>query len=356
MAYTAIDDPSAHFQTLLYTGNGSSQTMTNDGNSDLQPDFLWIKQRSGTENHYLGNSSLANKFLNSDRADTESTNAGGKELTYNSDGFAFAGSDSTWNGSSSTYVAWQWKANGGTRTTNTESGNDPGGGYQANTTAGFSIIDYTGTGSAGTMAHGLGAVPAVMIIKGRDIAGNWRVYHHKIASDPETDAIKLDETAAVLDSAGFWNDTAPTSSVFSLGDNDNTNEDGNTYIAYLWKEIQGYSKFGSYTGNGNVDGAFVYTGFKPAWVMIKATDVDEWRIYDHKRANAFNVINVRLKAHSNAAESQDDNECDFLSNGVKIRSSSGGVGSDGQAYIYMAFAEQPFVTSDDGGSIPCTAR
>ena len=353
MAYTAVDDASAHFQTLLYTGNGSSQTMTNDGNSDLQPDFLWIKQRSGTENHYLGNSSIANKFLNSDRTDTESTNIAGKELTYNSDGFAFAGSDSTWNGSSSTYVAWQWKANGGSRTTNAEDGNNPAGGYQANATAGFSIVDYVGTGAAGTMAHGLGAVPDLIIIKNRDEADDWVIYHSANTAAPETDYLVLNLRDATADDATYWNDTAPTSSVFTVATDHEVNADAEKYMAYVFAEKQGFSKFGSYTGNGNADGPFVYTGFKPAWLLIKPSSiVEDWRMYDNKRST-FNVMDKQLFMSASRAYTSVVYYLDFLSNGFKIRSSHGGFNTDDTAHIYMAFAESPFVTS---GGVPCTGR
>ena len=353
MAYTTIDDPSAYFQTKLYTGNGTTgQSITNDGNSDLQPDWIWFKRRDSTgHNRSFDSTRGVTKRMQQNESNAESTNTG-KLTSFDSDGFTL-GTDSAdidINQSSSTMVAWQWKANGGTRTTNTESGDNPAGGYQANTTAGFSIVDYVGTGGAGTKAHGLGAIPEVVIIKNRDRSAQWAVYHKDIG---ETKFLELSTTAAESTDAMF-NDTAPTSTVFSVGGSSNTtNADGENLIAYCFKAIQGYSKFGSYKGNGNTDGRFVYLGFKPAYILVKATDVDEWRIYDHKRANDFNVINVRLKAHTNAAESQDDNECDFLSNGVKWRSSSGGVNSDGQEYIYLAFAEHPFVSSK---GVPVTAR
>ena len=355
MAYTTIDDPSAYFQTLLYTGNGGSQTMTNDGNSDLQPDFLWIKQRSGTENHYLGNSSIANKFLNSDRANAESTNVSGKELTYNSDGFAFAGSDSTWNGSSSTYVAWQWKANGGTESGSfSEVGTNPGVSFQANTDAGFSICTYTGTGGNGSFAHGLGVAPEWIIVKGRDIATDGMVYHGANTSAPETDALTLPETSATSDNAGWWNDTAPTSSSVYIGTHDRVNSDGNTYVAYCFAPIKGYSKFGSYTGNASADGPFVYTGFKPSWVVIKNIDATaNWHMYDNKR-DATNPVETAFQANSSGAEFTTSNKLDFVSNGFKIRAGNQvSTNHDGVNYIYMAFAESPFVSSE---GVPTTAR
>ena len=355
MAYTTIDDSSAHFQTLLYTGNGGSETMTNDGNSDLQPDFLWIKQRSGTENHYLGNSSIANKFLNSDRTDTESTNISGKELTYNSDGFAFAGSDSTWNGSSSTYVAWQWKANGGSTTTNDASATGVGtidSVYQANTTARFSIVTYSGSGSAGTIAHGLGVTPNWVIIKNRgSSARGWIVYHDKSHGTPEENFTLLNTNAAVAD-LDRMNDTAPTSTVFSVSDDTHVNNGSDTYVAYCFANVQGYSKFGSYAGNNSTNGPFVYTGFTPAWVMIKRTDggTNNWPIWDYQRGG-YNGARAELYANLTNAEAT-DSAIDILSNGFKLRNAST-EWNNGTNYIYMAFAEHPFVSSK---GVPTTAR
>ena len=364
MAYTTIDDPSVYFQTLLYTGNGGSQTMTNDGNSDLQPDFLWIKQRSGTENHYLGNSSIANKFLNSDRTDSESTNISGKELTYNSDGFAFAGSDSTWNGSSSTYVAWQWKANGGTTTTNDASSTGVGNTdsvYQANTTAGFSIVTWTGpSGSdARTMAHGLGGTPELIIYKNRDESVAWYVGTSAITFNFNTDYLQLNSNIAkATDAGGTVFVSAPTSTVIGSSSSAASGKENIKYVAYCFRSIQGYSKIGSYTGNGNADGPFVYLGFKPAWVMVKRTNTTgAWEIYDSARnGNDSNPINDRLRANDNAAENTDDTSdyvSDFLSNGWKIRTNSGNWNTSGHTYIYMAFAEHPFVSSE---GVPVTAR
>jgi hypothetical protein len=258
MAYTSIDDPSEYFQVEIYTdGDASTDDTTSqtfDGNSDLQPDWIWIKQRSGTENHYLGNSSIANKFLNSDRTDSESTNISGKELTYNSDGFAFAGSDSTWNGSSSTYVAWQWKANGGTTTTNDASATSVGtidSVYQANTDAGFSIITYTGDGNDNaSFAHGLGAIPHFHIIKRRSGTEDWVVYHHENTSNPNTDHLLLNTTDATSDSDTRYSDAGPSATTITMGNNAVINGSGSTYVCYAFTEKQGYSRFGHYTKAG----------------------------------------------------------------------------------------------------------
>ena len=357
MAYTTIDDPSAYFQTVIWTGDGNDdRSITFGGNSDMQPDMVWTKRRPTASSHGIRDSSRGAAVELFPGSSDDELSVSDRFQAFESDGFQIGtNGDINHASSNNTYVAWAWKANGGTRTTNTESGANPGGGYQANTTAGFSIIDYTGTGSAGTMAHGLGAVPECFIVKGRNIGGSWRMYHHKMASDPETDSIKLDETGAKADVAGHWNDTAPTSSVFSIGDDDNTNNDGNTYICYAWKEIQGYSKFGGYEGNNNSDGPFLYTGFQPAFFMVKNVDATSaWRLYSNKisNQNGFNDVDRHLYPNSSEEEGGGGHVVDFLSNGIKIRGDNEDV-NDANTYIYMAFAEHPFVSSK---GVPCTAR
>jgi hypothetical protein len=352
MAYTTIDDPSAHFQTALYTGDGNStQAITNDGNSDLQPDWIWTKQRSHSVGSNLTDSSRgASKALFSESTDAEDT--GGNISSFDSDGFTTTNANRT-NQSGRTFAAWQWKANGGTRTTFTESGSNPGGGRQVNTTAGFSIIDYTGTGSAGTIAHGLGAVPSLIMCKGREHVGGWIIYHHRNTSAPETDILELQSTAATYDSSTYWNDTAPTSSVFTVNTSNDTNKDGAGLIAYVFTEIQGYSRFGSYKGNGSSDGALIYTGFKPAWLLFKESGAagENWRIFDNKRSPS-NQVGAHLFASTNSAESSETG-CDFLSNGFKWRNSDAHQNGNGKTYIYWAFAEHPFVSSKGA---PVTAR
>ena len=354
MAYTTIDDPSVYFQTALYTGNNSNRDITNDGNSDLQPDWIWGKGRSESSDPTATDSSRGNtKVLTPSDNSAEGT-ASDYVTAFNSDGFSL-GSNNGMNKNTVTYVAWQWKANGGSTTTNDASATSVGtidSVYQANTTAGFSIVTFTGNGSSGaTVAHGLGAVPKTILIKSRNGTNkSWNVYHSSIDA---TDAAQLDTTAAFYDSASYWNDTEPTSTVFSLGNSSETNESGKNFVAYCFAEIQGYSKFGSYTGNGNNNGPFVYTGFKPAWVLYKrSSDTGNWRILDNKR-NTFNVINNEIYADLNNAEAQ-DNQMDFLSNGFKLRNgSSVGQNGDGSTYIYWAFAEHPFVSSK---GVPVTAR
>jgi hypothetical protein len=353
MAYTTIDDPSVYFQTVLYTGNGGTQAITNGGNSDLQPDWVWTKGRSDADNNSLFDSSRGTtKELNTNGTGAEGTASG--VTAFSSDGFTL-GSNSGINGNTKTYVAWQWKANGGTETNSqAESGSQIACSVQANTTAGFSIITYTGTGGTGhTFLHGLGSAPAWFIIKRRSGSEDWAVYHHKNTSQPETDHLLLNSTDATSDSNTRFDDTAPNGTEIALGNNAVGNADASTYVCYAFKEIQGYSKFGSYTGNGNVDGPFVYTGFKPAWVILKrSSGVADWNIFDNKRPNAFNEANGRLRSNDSTAESTSDAGVDLLSNGFKCRLGSE-FNADDTTNVYMAFAEHPFVSSK---GVPTTAR
>ena len=331
-AYTTIDDPSAYFKVQLYTGTGSSNAQTfADTDTDMQPDMVWIKSRSDAFNHMLYDSVRGvQKHLKPDGTNAEATDV--NALTaFGSDGFT-VGSNSDLNNSSDTYVAWCWKESA---------------------TAGFDIVLYTGNGTDDTdISHSLSAVPHFMMIKKRSATGNWEVYHHKVSSDPETDYLNLDLTAAVGDSAGYWSDEAPTSSVFTLG-NGATNTDSQTFVTYLWRSVQGYSKFGSYTGNGNADGVFVYTGFRPAFLMVKRTGgVGPYIVFDNKRAG-YNVSNYMLFAERTSAEDAGSTErVDLLSNGFKMLNSD--VDHNGaESYVYMAFAEAPFVNSK---GVPCNAR
>ena len=346
MAYTTIDDSSAYFQTDLYTGTGSSLANTFDGNSDMQPDFVWIKERNGVADHALYDSSRGvQEQLESNTTTAETTEATGL-TAFGSDGFT-VGALAQVNTSSDTYVAWGWKANGGTTTAFSESGNNPGGTYQANTTAGFSIVTYTGTGAAGTVTHGLGVAPKFIIIKNRGVADPWAVYY-----GDATDYLVLNTLAATVDDAAWWNDTAPSSTVFTVNTDHSVNADGEDYIAYCFAEVQGYSKFGSYVGNGNANGPFVYTGFKPALVICKRTDsTNDWGIVDSKR-ETYNGATKTLFADLTNAESS-TYTVDLLSNGFKPSSNHSIFNQSGGSYIYMAFAENPFVTST---GVPTTAR
>ena len=326
--YTTIDDPSAYFQTTLYTGNGSTNAITNSGNSDLQPDWVWIKKRSATENHALYDSVRGTtKTLYSNLTEAEYTES--TSLTaFGSDGFTL-GADGIVNANTGTYVSWNWKESA---------------------TAGFDIVSYTGNSSVRTISHNCGAIPKMMIVKKRSDGDNWSVYHQATGAGNFT---IFNTSAASAGSSTMWNNTTPTASVFSLGNKGEVNANGQTFIAYLFADIKGYSKFGSYTGNGNADGTFVYTGFKPAVIIIKRTDsTGNWNIIDNKRLGR-NPNNPRLTPNATTAEDDTDATTDILSNGFKLRATSQYVNYSGGSYIFMAFAENPFVTSS---GVPATAR
>ena len=337
---TQADD---HFETVLYEGNGSTQNVA----VNFQPDFTWIKNRDATDAHQLFDSTRgATNVLESDDTTLEVANDDTlTDFTPADESIGFSlGDDVTVNTGSESYVAWNWKANGGTATaTISESGDNPAAVVQANPTAGFSLITYTGTGDAGTIAHGLGAVPTMMIIKNRDVADAWAVYHGANTAAPATDYLVLNTTAATADAATYWADTAPTSSVFTVHDAHNVNADGEKYVAYVFADIEGYSKMGSYFGNTSADGAFVYTGFRPAFLLVKSSISGSysWYLFDNTR-NPHNVGGLALFADTGAVE-YSSVPVDFLSNGFKWRTTDGGVNNaDYDPYIYMAFAEAPF--------------
>ena len=358
MAYTEIDDPSAYFQTTLYTGNGGTLAVTNGGNSDLQPDWLWLKKRNASVNHFLFDSVRgASKELNSNNNEAEASPANYLS-SFNSDGFTI-GSDSDINGSSDTHVAWQWKA--GTSFTNDASATGVGSidsSGSVNTDAGFSIITFTGTGSSGAVvAHGLGSVPKMMIFKNIGAASAWTTYHHSVitASGSNKSYLTLNTTDGKRTNGTDTTFLAVNTATFTLGTDEGLNKSSNNYIAYCFAEKKGYSKFGSYTGNGNANGAFVYTGFKPAFVLLKYSSAagNNWFLYDNKRPG-YNEIDQKLYANaSDAEEDSQYNNMDFLSNGFKLRTTDGDSNASGGIYIFMAFAENPFVTST---GIPATAR
>ena len=324
-----------YFNTVLYTGNGGTQSITGFG---FQPDFIWDKSRSNADSHSLVDSVRGvGKYLRTNLTSAEVIDA--SILTsFDSDGVTVG--DINGNASGSSSVMWGWKA-GGTAVSNTDGSITSS--VSANTDAGFSIVSYTGTGSGATVGHGLGVVPQMFIVKSRDSAESWLVYHHKNTSAPETDALQLNLTSATVDTAGAWNDTAPTSTVFSVGSGNASNKSGDDFIAYVFAEIEGYSKFGSYTGNGSSDGTFVYTGFRPAFVMLKRSDgTSSWSIRDNTR-NDENPADLELRADSSVAEyTESGGGVDLLSNGFKCRTTTGGNNASGGTYIYMAFAEQPF--------------
>ena len=360
MAFTTINDPSAYFQVALYTGTGSNQSITNGGNSNLQPDWVWVKDRSATNDHKLTDSNRLSSgnptiTLESNTSVAEYDDADPAATTsFNSDGFTI-GTNGNYNTNTNTYVAWQWKANGGTLTTNDASATSVGSldsVYQANTTAGFSIVTYTGAGGNQTIAHGLGAVPSVMMIKRRDDAGDWTVYHSTQGNEK---FLRLNANNALGDQATYFNDTTPTSTVFTVGSAGDVNTSSGTHVAYCFTDIQGYSKFGTYEGNNDTDGPFLYTGFQPALFIVKNVDsTAAWRLYSNKISNhnGLNDLDRVFYPNANDEESGTGHVVDFLSNGIKIRGDNEDV-NDAESYIYMAWAEHPFVSS---GGVPCTAR
>ena len=459
MAYTTIDKSGEHFNTVLYTGNNGAQTVTGVG---FRPDWVWIKDRDGTERHCLTDSVrgvLKELRSNETAAESDRSSYGGVSA-FNSDGFVLVHDDG-YNDNGSLQVSWNWKAAGATPTQtysvkvvsdggnkyrfdnfgtsavtidlqeggtytfdqsdssnsghplrfSTTSNGTHGGGsayttgvtvtgtpgnsgaktvitvassaptlyyyctvhsgmggqantnttfgssnfsgsiqskVSANTTAGFSIVSWTGTGSNATIGHGLGSVPKMIMIKDRSNTRNWQVYHVGYGNGGSG---QLNLTNA-FSGDGMFQSTDPTSTVFSVGTSVNANASGANIISYCFADVKGYSKFGKYTGNGNADGTFVYTGFKPAMVIVKlSSGVNSWNIHDNKR-DTFNVVDRKLEPNVSDAES-DDSPKDYLSNGFKCRGTGGNLNASGSTYIYMAFAESPFVTST---GIPTTAR
>ena len=353
MAYTTIDDPTAYFQTKLYTGTRANLNVTFDGNSDMSPNLVWVKDRTNTNNQIMFDSVRGiNKAILPNAANAETTYTD-SVTAFNSDGFTLGDDDEgQCNVDGNACASWNWKA--GTSFTNDASSTgigsiDSAGSF--NNDSGFSIVSYTGTGSNGTIKHGLNTAPSMIIFKNRSSVKGWSVYHKSIGA---TKFLFLNETSAEQTYTPMFNNTEPTSSVFSVGTDLATNVSGNNYIAYCFAEKQGYSKFGSYTGNGSTDGPFVYTGFKPAFVITKRTDsTGSWGLNDNKRPN-YNPENLYLVPNDAQAEASDGSwTMDLLSNGWKARYNNGNFNASGGSYIYMAFAENPFVTST---GVPTTAR
>tara|TARA_R100001377_G_scaffold10516_1_gene5271 strand:- start:219 stop:1217 length:999 start_codon:yes stop_codon:yes gene_type:complete len=329
--YTTIDNSQEYFAVTTYTGNaaeagdGSTQAITNVGH---QPNMLWFKKRSATGNHHVVDSVRGRTKelrFNLTNAEADDDNL---LVSFDSNGFTLGSSGSA-NLNSATYVAWTWKESA---------------------TSGFDIVSYTGNGADRNIAHSLSAVPEWMIVKKRSGTDAGAVY---LAANGNTVALLISETNANDDEL-YWNDTTPTSSVFTLGGNiSNANTNGQTYINYLWAPKQGFSRFGKYFGNANADGTFVYTGFKPAWVMIKrsSTAGDNWLIHDIKR-DGYNGANKQLDADQNQAEGN-SRLIDMFSNGFKIIINDAKINASGDTYQYMAFAESPFVNSK---GVPNNAR
>jgi len=344
MAYTTINKSTDYFNTKLYTGNASTNAITGVG---FQPDWCWIKGRGTTNAHMLFDAVRGvGEALNSNTNGAQAT-VSTAFTSFDSDGFT-VGNYSETNTNSENYVSWNWLANGQGSSNTDGSINTT---YtSANTTSGFSIVTYTGTGSNATIGHGLGSAPSVVICKQLNATQQWINYHKAIGA---TKFLHLNATDAAATSSTVWNDTDPTSSVFYVGTAANCNGSGNTYVAYCFAEKKGFSKFGSYDGNGSTDGTFVYTGFKPAFVLLKNTtlSVENWVINDSGR-NPSNIVTKDLFANQNYVEAVHSRQ-DFLSNGFKFRSTANNSNNSGNTYIYMAFAEAPLVGSNN---VPCTAR
>jgi len=350
MSYTTINKSSDHFNTVQWTGNASTNAITGVG---FRPDWVWGKSHTSGYSHQLYDVVRGATYsLKTNGATTQETLSTGL-TSFDSDGFTL-GSNTNINASGHTVTGWNWKAGNAQGSSNTD-GSINTTYTSANTTSGFSISTYTGTGSAGTIGHGLGAKPAMIIAKRlTGSAEAWVVYHQSLdASAPQDKYLHLNSTDAVGDSAGMWNDTAPTTSVFSVGSTGVSNGSGGTFVAYCFAEKTGFSKFGSYSANNNADGPMIYTGFSPAFVIIKSSNDSsrDWCILDNKRPG-YNVVNKDLRANETDVERTED-RVDFLSNGFKLRNASGAYNSTGNTYIYMAFAEAPLVGSNN---VPCTAR
>jgi len=342
---STIEDGSEHFNTVLYTGDGTtSRSITGVG---FQPDFVWGKERNGVAHHTLVDAVrglVTGGRLSSNRTNAEDNLSNATLDSFDSDGFTTGSSTNIFNTSGRTFVAWNWKANG-SGVSNTDGSITST--VSANTTSGFSIVSYTGTGSASTVGHGLGVAPSMIIFKNRDGAYDWATYHKDLTSAAYTVYLSLNYAQSTNSTvANYYNSTAPTSSVFSIGASNNyTNLSSNNIIAYCFASTEGFSKFGSYTGNGSTDGPFIYTGFRPAWVLYKRTDAAaNWDVYDSTR-DTYNPEDALLRPNLSNAEVSASAPIDFTAAGFKIRTSSSDFNTSGGNYIYAAFAENPFKNS-----------
>jgi len=348
-----INKPTDYFDGKIYLGSASAVTVTG---LNFQPDLVWVKDRDNGNNHCLVDAVRGTgKYISSDLTSAETDNATNSISAFNSDGFTTGTANPANEAASTTkgFMSWNWLAS------NTTASNTSGSitsTVSANTTSGFSIVSYTGTASSGaTIGHGLGVAPKMIIAKNRSIASNWLVYNYSMSANGDY-ALFLDSTSAKDNTQDYWGDTEPTSSVFTVGSRQEANGSGNNIIAYCFAEKKGFSKFGSYTGNGNADGTFVYTGFKPSYFLLKSSsNAEGWQIYDNQRANAYNPHETYAPtANDSSAEATSSTYgIDFLSNGVKLRGSGSGINGSGYSYIYMAFAENPLVGTNN---IPATAR
>jgi hypothetical protein len=338
MAYSTIDKPNQYFNPKLFTGTGSTQSITGVG---FQPDLTWFKSRTLAESHNLVDSVRGLFRLRSNSTSAQVSTP----VTLDSDGFT-VGSESENNGGS--MVAWNWKA-GGTAVSNTDGSITSS--VSANPTAGFSIVTFTGTGANATVGHGLGVKPDIIIIKTTNNAEIWRVYSSVLGA---TQGGSLDESVS-FSGTGSFNSTEPTSNVFTVSGQNAVGASSYNYVAYCFADVKGFSKFGSYVGNGANDGTFVYTGFKPAFVMMKnASQGGKWLMMDNKRpTSGGNPNNARLFANVSNVESTSSNMIDMLSNGFKLLTGDTDHNASGDTNIYMAFAEAPLVGSNN---VPANAR
>lgn len=347
--YTTINDPSAYFQAQLYTGNAGTNTITNGGNSNLQPDWVWVKARniSSKDNVLYDSTRGVNKQIYTNNTNAQDSVSNGL-TSFNTDGFSLG--DNGGPNASGNYVSWQWKANGGTTASN--SNGTITSTVQANTTAGFSIISYTGNGTDGaTIGHGLNETPQIFFPKCLSTATNWEMYYFPTGGTRQYAYLNLTNQFST------WSHNAPSSTIISLSGSGDSNGNGRSMIGYAFHSVQGYSKIGTFTGNGSTDGPFIYTGFKPAFGIFRRTNnTGNWYLMTGQIGDDGqdgNPLEDRLLANTSDAEGDMGAGYDFLSNGVKITHSGGEINGNGDTFLYMLFAESPFVTSD---SVPTTAR
>ena len=344
--------PSDVFSTFIYTGDGSARSFTNPG---FQVDLQWTKRRDTTSNHVLSNSiSGAAKNTYPDLPDSEASDSGGIS-SFDANGYSTSTS-TNWNGNGGTYVSWNWKA--GT-TSGLSGGTITPSSYSINTTSGLGMYKFTGTGSNGTIAHGLGTTPKMIWVKRYDGTANWQVQHTSLAADK---VLYLNTTHGQQTEAAMFNSTQPTSSVFSLGTASETNGSGNEYLAFAFAPIRGYSSIGSYIGNGSVNGPYVHCGFQPAMVIVKNGSSGGvagygWGMFDNKRSTSGGTNEIDYVLHPDAAVVEDTGDSswdiDFLSNGFKIREDNSGINNNNDTFVYYAVARFPIVSSND---VAVTAR
>ena len=361
MAYTTIDDPSKYFQVALYTGNGnddksipfSSANYTDEYvGQEIQGDLFIIKRTDSGTDHWDISDTVRGVDQKQLLFDTGVEHTDSCIKSVQSNGITL-GTNPQVNRADEPYVCYIWKA--GTTSSATESGSNLGYSRSINTTSGFMISAYTGRGTSGTLFHGLGSAPQFFTCKNRGSSGwSWYTYHHKNTTSPNTENLYLNNDDGTADMDTVWNDAYPDANELKFGSNGGVNADNDTYMCYAWKEIPGYSKFGTYTGNNNTDGTFVYLGFKPAWILLKKTTGSaDWQI----RSYVGDVYNedsdeILMSSSNDGYTTSTTNICDFLSNGFKLRG-TGGDHNGNDTFVYVAFARHPFVTST---GVPCPAQ